>query len=353
MKKFLAILLALSLCLMAAACSDSGTPQGTSAAPAPSSGGETAAPETSAPEDSGTEALSIGYYGISPTSGFFKEAYDTIAAVCEERGYELHAQFTDADPVKMRSAYDQFKMMDVDIIVDANAIIDVMQPFADEALEDGINYLSLFVTMDEPHYTFGTSNSGMGLAAGTFIGELVRDEWNSELDGIILVGTFSSSPQITERLTSAVPVVEEIIGKEVSNVIEIDADAGDTATTYQRMMSTLTANTGHYAVFCQTDDIANAVFSAVEAAGRQDEIMGTGSDCIEITLEYFKAAVDSGNMTVPWRGSIYLDTNSYGPQIIDFCEQIVNGTATVYALDPPADIGSIYNLYELFPELEG
>ncbi|MBR2672443.1 MAG: sugar ABC transporter substrate-binding protein [Oscillospiraceae bacterium] len=342
MKKAILTLLAVVLVVsMFVGCGSSANPE--SAAPA-SDGGSTTEPEA--------KVIKVGYYGISPNSGFFKELYENIKAACDERGWEIEEVFTDYDPQKMRAAYDQFKLKECDVIIDANAVQDVIRPFAEEALADGIPYLSLWVALDEPMYTFGTSNAGMGKAVGTFIGERVNEEWGGEVDGIILVGTFDSAPAITERLTTAVPAFEEVTGHKVDNVIQIAAVSGDTAKTYQLVSTALTTNPGHLVIFCQTDDIANATFSAVEDAGRSEDVMGTGSDCIEIALEYFKRQVDSNNMTCPWRGSIYLNTKRYAPMILDLCQSIIDGTATEYAVEPEVEIGSIYNLYEVFPNLK-
>ena len=71
-----------------------------------------------------TGPLTIGYYGMSPTAAFSKEFYETLVAGAEAHGHELIGVFSDADAVKMRAAYEQFKMQGVDIIIDGNQIKD-------------------------------------------------------------------------------------------------------------------------------------------------------------------------------------------------------------------------------------
>jgi ABC-type sugar transport system substrate-binding protein len=252
----------------------------------------------------------------------------------------------------MRSAYDQFKTMGVDIIIDANSIADVVKPFAEDALEDKIPYISLFVSYPEPLYTFGPNNSDMGNAVGTYIGEFIKKEWNGNIDGVILVDSFTDAPDITERLTSAVPAMGKIINVEGKEIIKVDAMT-DQALIFQRVTSTLAANPNKkFAMFCQNDDVANASFTAVESAGRGGDIMGTGSDCIEIAIQYFKEAIDTGNLTVPWRGSIFFDTKEWGRQIIEMAEKMVRGEPCPYSIVAPASVAGIYNLYEYFPELK-
>lgn len=357
-KKCMAVLLvAAMLCMMLSGCgkTENNAPA-EDAAPA-ETGSDTAEKETgetadAAPE-TGTEKVVIGYYGIDTTQAFFKDVYEGLEAACEKRGWELNAQFTNYDPVKMRSAYDQFKSIDVDFIVDGNAMQDIIIPFAEEAANDNIPYLGLHVDLPEPAYTYGTKNSDMGAAVGAYIGELIKDEWDGKVDLIVLVGTFTSGPQITERLTSAVPVMGESVDVENVEQIEIDADAGDTQAVYQQVMDVLTANQGKkIAMFCQTDDMANAAFSAVDAAGRSEDVMGTGSDCVDVALEYFKDAVDSDNYKVPWRGSIYLGAKNYGESLCDMMQKVMDGEDVPYANYGDPGVGGLYNLYELFPELK-
>ncbi|MCI1210170.1 MAG: sugar ABC transporter substrate-binding protein [Treponema sp.] len=307
-----------------------------------------------APAENTGKKVVIGYYGIDATQAFFKDVYDSLAKACKARGWELDAQFTNYDPVKMRSAYNQFKAMNVDLIIDGNAMQDIILPFAQEAADDKIPYLGLSVDLPEPSYTYGTSNPAMGKAVGSFIGKHIKEDWGGKVDLIVLVGTFTSGPQITERLTSAVPALGTFVDITGKKVVKIDADSGDTASAYQQVMDVLTANPDKkIAMFCQTDDMANSAFSAVEAAGRGHDVMGTGSDCVNIALQYFKHAVDTGDYSVPWRGSIYLGAKNYGEALCPIIQKILKGDSSVpHAILRPSDVGGIYNLYELFPELK-
>ncbi len=287
---------------------------------------------TAAPAYAADDQVVIGYYGIDSTQAFFKDVYDGLEAACEEKGYKLEAQFTNYDPIKRRSAYDQFKSMGVDVIIDGNAMGDIIMPFAEESIEDEIPYIGLHVDLPEPCYTYGTANSDMGAAVGTYIGQMVKDEWDGKVDLIVLVGTFTTGPEITERLTSAVPALGEFV-EDVDSipVVEVDADAGDTQAVYQQVMDVMTANPDKKIVlFGQTDDMANAAFSAVETAGRGEDVMGTGSDCSAVATDYFKAAVDEENLTVPWRGSIYLGAINYGKALVDIVEKITTGEEVPY-----------------------
>ncbi|MFZ3070996.1 MAG: sugar ABC transporter substrate-binding protein [Anaerolineaceae bacterium] len=345
MKKILLVVTSLVICGLLVGCGASATST-PSTTEAPTQNEETVA----APSE---EPIKIGYYGISTTSAFFKDIYDSLDEECEKRGYELTAIFTDYDPVKMRSAYDQFKLVGVDVIIDGNAIKDVMAPFAEQAAIDGIPYIGLFVQLDEPSYTFGVSNAAIGETVGEFVGQLIKDDWNGDFDLIVMLGTFQSAPEITERLTKAPDGMAQFVDVTDKPIVQIDIKSGDTVGIYQQTMDVLTANPDKkIAMFAQTDDVANAAFSAVEAAGRKTDVIGTGSDCVDIALDYFKAAIEADDYTVPWRGSNYLPAKTFGDDILDIASKILakEDVAHETVVDPM--VVGIYNLYEVFPELE-
>ena len=298
--------------------------------------------------------LKIGYFGLAPTQAFFKQIYESIEAACAERGYELVGFFTDADPADMRNAYEQFKMQKVDIILDGNAYSDIMLPFAEQAVADGIPYIGLFVTFpDLPDaYTFGSSNKDMGIASGTFLGETIKNEWEGKVDTILLVGTFASGVEITERLTKSAETIGTIVDTTNTEILQLNTDAGNASTTYQVVSDALTSHPNQkIVIICQTDDIANAAFSAVSAAGRDADVMGTGNDCVDAAMEYWQTAIKEENKTAPWRGSIYLDTAAYGGMLLDMSEAILAGTQEEHNVSPMPDVAGMHNWEEFWPDL--
>lgn len=298
------------------------------------------------------EGMKVGYYGLGIDQAFFNALYESLKSYCEERGYELIAKFTDGDSAEMRAAYDQFKAQGVDVIIDGNAFADVIAPYIEQAAEDKIPYIALFTSFDGDYYTFGASNEDMGNATGNYVGSLIADEWEGKVDSVFLVGTFSTGAEITLRLTSALPAMGEHIDMSNVEVVNLDVVAGDSAGAYQKVMDALTSHPGQkVAIFCQTDDMCNAAVSAVEAADRGDTTMAVGSDCIDAALEYWQTAIKEGNMKAPWRGSIFLDTASYGGTILDLAEQILAGTAENYANWAPVSVAGLSNWEEYWPDL--
>lgn len=300
------------------------------------------------------EALKVGYFGLAPTQAFFKQVYDSLEAACADRGYELVGFFTDADPVEMRTAYEQFKTQGVDIILDGNAYSDIMLPFAEQAVEDGIPYIGLFVAFpDLPEaYTFGSSNRDMGLASGTFLGNTVKEEWDGKVDTILEVGTFASGVEITERLTVSAETIGTIVDLSNTEILQLNTEAGNASSSYQVVADALTSHPNQkIVIICQTDDIANAAFSAVTAAGRDADVIGTGNDCVDAALEYWQTAIKEDNLQVPWRGSIYLDTAAYGGQLLDMSEAILAGTQEEHNVSPKPDVGGLHNWQEYWPDL--
>jgi|LSQX01.2.fsa_nt_gb ABC-type sugar transport system substrate-binding protein len=301
-----------------------------------------------------TKPLKIGYYGMSPNAGFSKEFFESVKNAVDAHGHEMIPIYTDFDAAKMRSAYEQFKMQGVDVIIDENEIKDSMTPFVEQALIDGIPYIACFVTYDEipEAYTYGPSNQQMGAASGEFLGKIVAEEWDGKCDLILMVGTFASAPDITVRLTSALPVFSEYVDTTNTKVQEIAATAGNASASFQLVMDALTANPGKKTViFCQTDDMANAAQAAVEAAGRANDVVLTGSDCIDAAQEYWQTAIKEGNLTAPWRGSVFLNTSTWGEAVIEMAEKMVAGTQEEHNVVAKVAVAGMSNWEEFFPDL--
>ncbi len=302
----------------------------------------------------GKTPLKIGYYGMSPNAGFSKEFFESVQKAVDAHGHEMIPIYTDFDAAKMRNAYEQFKMQEVDIIIDENEIKDSMTPFVEQALIDGIPYIACFVTYDEipDAYTFGASNQQMGEASGEFLGKIVAEEWDGKADLILMVGTFASAPDITVRLTAALPVLGTYIDMTNVKVQELAATAGNQSASFQLVMDALTANPGKKTVIlCQTDDMANAAQAAVEAAGRAKDVVLTGSDCIDAAQEYWQTALKEGNLTAPWRGSVFLNTSSWGEMVIDMAEKMVAGTQEEHNVVAKVAVAGMSNWQEFFPDL--
>lgn len=304
----------------------------------------------SAEEDDG---LYIGYMGCAPTAAFSKQLWESIEKACNDRGYKYECVFTDMDPAKMRTAYEQFKLQGVDIILDNNETVELVQPFAEQAWEEGIPFLTLTMKYpDHPEFfCFGPSNQSMGYAAGEGIGKIVAEEWGT-VDLVLLVGTFVTAPAITERLTSAYEKFQEFVDCSNAEVLEIAIQSGQAATAYQLVSDALTSHPGmKTAVFCQTDDMAKAAFAGVEAQGRGDITIGYGSDCIDAALEYWQEAILTGNTKAPWRGSIYLDTDHWGDPILDMAENMLAGTQEETFVSPVIVLAGMHNWQEFWPDL--
>jgi len=370
MKRIIIIVLTLAFCLSFAACnaatdelpeapvptSDAPDPAPTSQDPASPAAPDPTVPEASPdPVPEPPKSLKIGYMSDDPSSGFYKNMLDSLEAAVAAAGHEFVPVLTYRDPVQMRAAFDQLKMMEVDIIIDLNSVVDIVRPFAEEAKEEGIPFLALYINLGEPYYCFGTDNGVLAQIKGTFLGERIKEEWGGKVDGIMLVGNFTGAPDVARRVIEAVPAMGEIIDVSGIEPIRLQTTNPDVPNTVQLVTNTLAANPGkRFAMFCQNDDQASAAVSAVDAAGRSADVMATGSDCLPIARDYWKAAVDAGNLTPTWRGSIYISTPEHCALIVKLAEDIAAGKSGIpYYSSPDLIIGGPHNFYELFPEMKG
>lgn len=345
MKRILCLVLVLVMTFALVACGSKPATASAPAAEAPAT-----AENTEEVAEVATKPIKIGYYGSATTEKFFKDIYDGLEAACKDRGWELLADFTAYDPVKMRAAYDNFKAQGVDFIVDGNALVEVIQPFAEEAAKDGIPYLALHVSLPEPAYTFGSKDVEMGEANGKYIGQMIVDEWDSHVDVVVSYNCYTKSPALVPRTESSYDVLCDMMDCTNTEYIEVDAYSSETQKAYQNTMDILTSHpNAKIACFVVSDDIANAVYSAALAAGRNDDVMIAGSDCIDVAVQIFKDAAQN-NPKCAWRGSIYLGPINYGPILCDIMEDVLNGEDIPYDNYVEPKVCGIDNVYEFFPE---
>lgn len=329
MKKLLAILLVFTIVLTALV-------------------GCTKAAEPAAAGTDEPAAMKVGYMSATASTGFWKEVTDSIKATCEDRGIELVYSETSAETDKMRLAFDTFVAQGCNIILDGNSLSDIIAPFAAEAAELGIPYVTLECHVDGAYF-YGISNPTCGEAVGEFLVDLVGKEWNGEADLVILNAPWTTAREICTRVTRALDLLQEAYPnlKEV-DVVETDFQM-DPTVAYQTCMDALTAypNAEHILYISFTDATLLNALGAMETSGRSAQIIATGCDCQEEMVTIFKDVHDNGAVS-PIRGSVYLATNTYGDRIIDLATKIYNGEDVPMENVAPVYVVSADTVYDWF-----
>ena len=164
--------------------------------------------------------LVVGYMGASAKHGFWKDVADSIEAAFTGAGIEFHQAFTEEDPVQMRMAFETFMTQGVNFVIDGNASGEKAEVFAAQAKEMGIPYITIECST-ESAYSYGMSNQKTGELAGEFICDLVKEEWDGQVDLIVLMSTFTYIPQLAPRVTGAYDIMKQELDVEGVDVVEL------------------------------------------------------------------------------------------------------------------------------------
>ncbi len=230
MKKVLVWILAVIMCCsLFVGCANNGeAPPAEPAQESPTTG------EDAPPASNGDEPLVVGYMGASAKHGFWKDVADGIEKAFTDAGIEFHQAFTEEDPVQMRLAYETFLTQGVNFIIDGNASDEKAEVFAAQAKELGIPYITI-ECRTESAYSYGMDNQRTGELAGAYISQLVKDEWDGQVDLIVLMSTFTYIPQLAPRVTGAYDIMKQELDIEGVEVVELSVE-DDAGICYQLFM---------------------------------------------------------------------------------------------------------------------
>jgi len=230
MKKVLVWILAVIMCCsLFVGCANNGeAPPAEPAQESPTTG------EDAPPASNGDEPLVVGYMGASAKHGFWKDVADGIEKAFTDAGIEFHQAFTEEDPVQMRLAYETFLTQGVNFIIDGNASDEKAEVFAAQAKELGIPYITI-ECRTESAYSYGMDNQRTGELAGAYISQLVKDEWDGQVDLIVLMSTFTYIPQLAPRVTGAYDIMKQELDIEGVEVVELSVE-DDADICYQLFM---------------------------------------------------------------------------------------------------------------------
>jgi ribose transport system substrate-binding protein len=231
-----------------------------------------------------------------------------LAAITENAEEEA-AEFEDVDFVLLEGTNDsaaQVSQVEQLMAEDPDALIILpheggpLTPVALEAMEQGIPVVNLdreFSTKGAYRTWLGGDNYGIGVSAANYIAEQLDCEGNVvEIQGLAGIS-------VTEQRTAGfADTVEQLCGDGIQIVAQQPADfLPDVG--LEVMETILQAESQIDAVYTHDDDMAMGVVSAIENAGREDEMILTGAGGSTAAMEQIQ------------EGGLYAATFLYNPSM--------------------------------------
>ena len=204
------------------------------------------------------------------------------------------------DSAAQVSQVEQLIADDPDVLVILPHEGDPLTPVALEAMEQGIPVVNVdreFSTKAAYRTWIGGDNYGIGVSAGNYIAEQLDCEGNVvEIQGIAGIS-------VTEQRTAGfADTIEQLCGDGIQIVAQQPADfLPDQG--LEVMETILQAEPDIDAVYTHDDDMAMGVVSAIENAGREDEMILTGAGGSRDAMERIQ------------QGGLYAATFLYNPSM--------------------------------------
>ncbi|MFD2131423.1 substrate-binding domain-containing protein [Pseudogracilibacillus auburnensis] len=228
---------------------------------------------------SNTEDMKIGLAVNTLNNPFFVDLKDGAEATAEEQGIELVVTDSQGDPGKQMSDVENLLQQGVDLLILNPVDSDAAGQAALLANDQGVPVITVDRQASEgdivTHVGFNALKSG-GIAAAYLEEALGGEGKVVEIQGIL--GTNVGQ----DRSSGFNDHMENVEGIEIIASQSANFDRGEALSV---MEDILQANKEIDAVYAANDEMVMGALSAIESAGRLDEIVIIGTDAIDPAIE--------------------------------------------------------------------
>ena len=262
------------------------------------------------------ESFNLGLANINEKATFGKLVKMGFEQACEARGWTLTYMDNNSDGATAVNNATLLVNEEVDFIVDLNVDQSVANVIVDIVKEAGIPLLAVDIAMGDTPF-FGIDSNEMGLMSGAYGAKYIQENWDSQVDYVVIFTQIASGDEVQKRALSALESLREA-NIEIGDVEEIEAQ-GDTATAQSRFADFLTAHPDAHkiAIFTINENPATGAYAAAVTANREWDIRifssGVGSQFVDPMYE------TEGNQS--WISSVACFPELYGDQICKIIEE--------------------------------
>ena len=349
MKKLIALLLALVMVLGLVACGSNDAADDTQAAnndtQAAADDTQAAADDTTAADTNGDGSVTVGLGNINEKGIFGLLVKYGFEQACAERGWELVYFDNNADGQTAVSNAELMVMKEPDFVVEMVTDASVGQTIMDIFGAADIPVLAVDIALPGAPF-FGVDSDMMGYYNGEVAAEYIKEEYDGEVDYIVLMTQIASGDEVQKRVRSSVTALDDN-GIKYTEVVELEGQ-NDAGICQQKFTDFMTAHpdADSVIVFTINENAAQGVYAAACTINREWDIRLFSCGVSAAVTEPMYASV--GNLS--WVSGIGNSPELYGDQccnlIAEYLEtgEIPENTCCDFAA---VNWG---NIHELYPE---
>ena len=287
-----------------------------------------AAEDVAADTSGETEGLKIGLSVYDLANPYFVSVANGAQARCDELGIELIIDDPKSDAAAQVTALDNFITMEVDAIIVCPLDTAACESVVQEAKEKGIAIISQSSCTETHDVWVSADEYNMGYVCGEGAADWILENYGEEADFTVAVlGWDQISTQIARG-----DGMEAANSEKCPNVNIVRQDANTSAQGQSVADSLLQAYPDLQAVVCINDATGIGVYSAVQAAGKDNDDFYIGS--IDATDEAIAQIQEGG----AYRATVDLIPYENGGIDVDLAVQLINGETVDDYYEIPAKL---------------
>jgi ribose transport system substrate-binding protein len=271
----------------------------------------------------------IGFNNGSTTVDFLRQVGESMQRAADKAGVKLLVAESNFDAEKIIPNVDNLMLQGAQIIVDFNVNAQVGGSLVDYCGAKGVKVVGIDVmytgAKGDQAWFFGANNQQAGEVAGAGLAKAIKAQWNGKLDTLVLFFNSENGDLVKKRMSGMYDGMKAAgIDLTATKVEWIEMGGGGSDTTLpanQKMTDWLTAhpNLHHIAVGVVNTETGQGVFSAVQSAGRDKDVLLATNNNGKQTLAAWALGQNC------WLGGTAYFPTQYGDYIIPLCIDIING----------------------------
>ena len=229
--------------------------------------------------------VKVAFSAPAADHGWLKALSDNAKAKAEELGLDMSVNDSATTSAEQADQIETLIQEKPDVLVVLPAEGEPLTPVAQKAMDQGIQVINIdreFSAASAYHTLIAGDNYGIGVQAGNFFADQLKCKGNvAEIQGIAGISVTEQrsqgfADQIKKRCNGGIKIVAQ-------QPADFAPDKGLTV-----MENILQKNKDIQAVYTHDDDMGEGVASAIENAGRQDEMWMTGAGGSKAVMEKIK-----------------------------------------------------------------
>lgn len=293
-------------------------------------------------------ALTVGFCNIAETAEQHYKIKGNMEEAAKERGWELVYMNNKLDGQTAVANADSMLLRGINYFIEFNVDISVAPTIMEKMDEANIPVIAVDIEHPGAVY-FGADNFNVGPIVGKYLGEAVKEKWESA-DALLIIEDSISGETVLARTDNVVDGFREVFPDFADSQI-FYIDGGQDPTEAQEITSNFLSahpDLEKIAVAPAHSTYRIGAQAAIETAGREENCLMVSQGEYDY-FEYLRATPEAPEWEV-YAATLVYDFKNYGNYCMSIIDKMEAGEEVEEYYYPTHYIIDRTNVYEFFPE---